>query len=83
MGISVEYWNLFGDLQKGFDSIENEYSELQSQWEEWKSEGMSEDDLKQIKGCDLYNIEKEWVRSIMWILEEHLENFKIKKEKII
>ena len=59
MGISVEYWNLFGDLQKGFDSIENEYSELQSQWEEWKSEGMSEDDLKQIKGCDLYNIEKE------------------------
>ena len=78
--IPVEYYNLYGDLEEGFKYIQDERSQLQSQWDEWKSEGMSEEELNECIGADQYNTEKDFFRSIMWILDQHLESLKLKKD---
>jgi hypothetical protein len=76
--IKIGYWNLYSDLKEGFERIDNEYSQLQSEWKKFKSDEMSEGDLKETIDIDMYDIEKDWVRSILCILDVHLEEFKLR-----
>ena len=76
--LEMGYWNLYRDLKQGFEDIDNEYSKLQCEWKKFKSNGVSEDDLKETIDIDMYNVEKDWVRSIMCILDVYLEEFKLR-----
>lgn len=76
--LKVGSWNLYCDLKEGFECIDNDYSQLQSDWETFKRDGRSEDDLNETITADMYNAERDWVRSIMFILDMHLEDFKLK-----
>ena len=72
--INVDAWKLYTALQTGFDDINKEYSKLEKDWELYRSKGVSEKELQEVIGGDLYNTQQGWVGMIMEILTENLQH---------
>lgn len=71
--------SLYSELKKQFERDEECFLLLQKEWEKLKSEGISEDKLEEVKGCEFYNYDKESVRSLYQILSHYLVDVTFKE----
>jgi hypothetical protein len=79
MGVPKQSVSLYSKLKDQFERNEEDYLQLQKEWEGWKSIGYSEDDIMEMKCIDDYEHHKDSIRSICSIIDDHLVDFTFKE----
>jgi len=76
--MKLEYIGLYGDLHKEFELNEIENSNFEKQRTEHRENGMSDEEYYELKGGEEYDIYKDQIRRIMWIIDQYIEDPKFK-----
>lgn len=66
-----KYIRLYGDLHEEFKLIEIENANLQEQWKEYRKKGMSDEEVYELKGSEDYDLYKDQIRRILWIIDRY------------